>query len=77
MVGFDIQYYDRFGANDFVWAVSPTWLQFYILSIAVHEFGHALGMDHSAVAGATMFPSVSAGSRGRMAVPSSRLATMA
>ena len=32
---------------------------FYIEDIAAHEFGHALGMGHSAVAGATMFPSVS------------------
>jgi matrixin len=32
---------------------------FYIEDIAAHEFGHALGMGHSAVAGATMYPSVS------------------
>ena len=33
---------------------------FYIEDIAAHEFGHSLGMGHSAVPAATMYPSTSA-----------------
>lgn len=58
---FDIEFYDRDGAFDIVWAIDPTPTQFDIQGVACHEFGHALGMDHSGVAGATMYPSVSAG----------------
>ncbi len=60
-LGFDIQFYDRDGANDFVWAHTPTSGQFDMQSVVCHEFGHVLGLGHSAVAGATMFPSVASG----------------
>jgi hypothetical protein len=37
---------------------------FYIEDIAAHEFGHAIGMGHSDIAGATMYPSVSTCNQG-------------
>ena len=58
IVDADIVFWD--GAFTFFAGSTGCSSGFYIEDIAAHEFGHALGLGHSASAAATMYPSVSA-----------------
>jgi len=53
----DIVFWDA--SFQFVTGTSGCSNAFFIEDIATHEFGHALGLGHSTVAGATMYPSIS------------------
>jgi hypothetical protein len=57
LIDTDIVFWD--GGFRFFSGLSGCSSGFYIEDIAAHEFGHALGLGHSSVSGATMLPSVS------------------
>jgi hypothetical protein len=55
ILDFDLVYWDA--AWKFFTGKTGCQAGFYVQDIAAHEFGHAIGIDHSAVLAATMFPS--------------------
>ncbi|MDF1665235.1 MAG: matrixin family metalloprotease [Planctomycetota bacterium] len=60
MVHFDIVFNGKQN-----WSSNPGNWQFDLESVALHEFGHALGLDHSAQWSAVMYPSTPNGTRRR------------
>jgi hypothetical protein len=57
MIDADIVFWDA--GFQFVTGTSGCSNAFFIEDIATHEFGHALGLGHTTVASATMYPSIS------------------
>lgn len=65
-------FYPQFGGDVTVdtaetWSVAASTPagQFDLQTILLHELGHSLGLNHSSISGATLFPSVSSGSAGQ------------
>lgn len=52
-----------------MWSVGALANAFDVETVALHEIGHILGLQHTTVAGAVMFPSVSSNSTSRALQP--------
>lgn len=57
ILDFDMVFWD--GGNTFFGTADTCRRGFYIVDIAAHEFGHTIGIDHSNVLAATMYPTAS------------------
>jgi hypothetical protein len=51
--------------------------EYYIEGVMVHETGHAIGLAHTSVSGATMYPSVSACNNGPASIENDDKAAIA
>jgi hypothetical protein len=57
LVEADIVFFEQNANGSIQWSTSPSGNQIDVESVALHEFGHALGLDHSS-AGTVMAPSI-------------------
>jgi hypothetical protein len=56
----------HFDDQEHAWVIGTVANSYDVETIALHEIGHLLGLQHSSVAGAVMFPTVSANSTNRV-----------
>jgi len=67
-----IRYYQTWDWQD--GPTSPTLNEIDLQGVACHEYGHALGLGHSNVGGATMFPSISGSGAGQRSIAADDIA---
>ncbi len=63
ILGARIEIFDSNGLGDIQWATAPGPAEVDLQTVLAHEIGHSLGMNHSGVASALMFPSYTPGTQ--------------